>query len=497
MPGTAQAIVGGTQVSSNTKFPFQVELWNQLGGDPADGFFCGGVILDSLHIATAAHCVFDESTDQVTPPGQLHVLAGTTDLKAGGTDTIAAATSFDPRYNPNTSDYDMGVITLSQALATGDQLPTGSNTIAKVPLIALDDTTLTANGKPVTVSGWGYPFALTPNEAPDPSKYPTKLNSVQVKIAETGLPPDSGTCASHYLTVSLTETPRMLCAADSGKDSCFGDSGGPLVSGTAANNYQLAGLVESGAGCAQSFYPGIYDRVANLDVRTFLTSNPPQAPQQQSSTALVGTPAAGQTITCDPGQWSGNPTFQYEFFRDATGQGAFLVQGPSAQNTYTVQSSDVGTQLLCLTKASAAGGYGIGASALVTGAAPVITTPPATVVDTARPTLGIARKSCSNRGRCVVNMVVADPMPSSGIAKVDAKLRWRTVVACKSAKKRCTRMKTKTLKAQSIGGDHYLVIVSHLKTGNYTLILTAVDKAGNKQQKSTYTTLRVKLARKR
>src|SRR5919204_3277861 len=175
-----------------------------------------------------------------------------------------------------------------------------------------------------------------------------------------------------------------------------------------------------------------------------------------------------------------------------------LVAGPSTQPTYTVQPGDVGTQLFCIVKASNAGGYGFGTSPLVTGAAAVpITTPPATVVDTAKPTLAIARKSCSRRGRCVVNALVADPTPSSGIAKVDAKLRWRTVVACKSAKKRCTRMKTKTLKAQAIGGGHYLVIVSHLKTGNYTLILTAVDKAGNKQRKATYTTLRVKLARRR
>jgi hypothetical protein len=389
----------------------------------------------------------------------------------------------------------MGVVTLPTPLFTGSPVPNGTTiTIAPVPLVAQDDTTLTATGKAVTVSGWGYPLALGLNQAPDPNQYPTKLRFVQVKVSDTAL------CTSHYAGI-VNVTARMLCAADTGKDSCYGDSGGPLVAlpsgGSAPLNYQLAGLVESGAGCAQSFYPGIYDRVGNLDVRTFLTSNPPQAPQQQSATALVGTPAAGQTITCDPGQWSGNPTFQYEFFRDATGQGAFLVQGPSAQNTYAVQSSDVGTQLLCIAKASAAGGYGYGVSAVVTGAAPVITTPPATVVDTARPTLGIARKSCSNRGRCVVNMVVADPMPSSGIAKVDAKLRWRTVVACKSAKKRCTRMKTKTLKAQAIGGGHYLVIVSHLKTGNYTLILTAVDKAGNKQRKATYTTLRVKLARRR
>ena len=491
-PGGAQAIVGGTEVSSITKFPFQVELWNQLGGNAVDGFFCGGVILDSTHVATAAHCVFDESTGEATPLGQLHVLAGTNDISAAGTDVGAVAASFDPRYDPTTNDYDWGVITVSSPLFTGSPVPNGTTTtIAPVPLIAPDDPTgLTATGKVSTVSGWGDTNPEPVNGLPTPS-YPTKLRSVPVKFSNIT------TCANNYATISLAITARMVCAADTGKDSCYGDSGGPLVvlpsGGTAPTNYQLGGLVESGAGCANSFYPGIYDRVSNVDVRTFLQSSPPDAPRQQSPTTIGGTPAAGQAITCQPGAWSGSPGFEYEFFRDAGGEGAFLVAGPSTQPTYTVQPGDVGTQLFCIVKASNAGGYGFGTSPLVTGATAVpITTPPATVVDTAKPTLAIARKSCSRRGRCVVNALVADATPSSGIARVTAKLRWRTVVACKSAKKRCTRMKTKTLSAKAIGGGHYLVTATRLKAGTYTLILTAYDKAGNKQQKPTHTTLRVK-----
>jgi secreted trypsin-like serine protease len=482
-PGTANAIVGGSQASTG-QFPFQVALWNDTeGAGRVMGFFCGGVILDATHIATAAHCVFDETTGQATAPQHLHVLAGTNDLASGGTDQAAVAASFDPRYNPNTNDYDMGVITLGTPLVP-------SSTMSGVPLVAQDDTTLTATGKSVTVSGWGYDDPLAPGEVPDHAS-PTKLRFVSLKVTDPGL------CASDYSSF-VSITPRMLCAADSGKDSCFGDSGGPLValpSGQSAPaGYQLAGLVESGAGCAQASFPGIYDRVGNVDVRTFLTSNPPSAPQQIVAPSISET---GRTFVCNPGQWANATGFEYEFFRDTTGQGAFLVAGPSAQNTYTVQSADVGAQLFCIVKAAGAGGYGFGFSPVITGAAPAITLPPPTVVDTTRPTLGIARKSCSTRGRCVVNMVVADANPSSGIAKVEATLRWRTVVACKTSKtKRCTRMKTKTLKAQSIGGDHFLVTVSHLKPGNYTLILTAVDKAGNKQSKATHTTLTVKKRRR-
>jgi hypothetical protein len=57
-------------------------------------------------------------------------------------------------------------------------------------------------------------------------------------------------------------------------------------------------------------------------------------------------------------------------------------------------------------------------------------------------------------------------------------------------------MKTRTLTAHSLGGDHFLVTVNRLKPGNYTLLLTAVDKAGNKQRKATRTTLTVKKRRR-
>ncbi|MGZ4201006.1 MAG: hypothetical protein ACXVRH_02980, partial [Thermoleophilaceae bacterium] len=104
------------------------------------------------------------------------------------------------------------------------------------------------------------------------------------------------------------------------------------------------------------------------------------------------------------------------------------------------------------------------------------------------------------RSRCVVNLHVADPLPSSGIAKVLVTMRWRAVVACPRGTKsrhRCMKTKTKSLHARAIGGGHFVVTATRLKPQNYTLICTAVDKAGNKQRRPTYTTLRVKKPKKR
>ncbi len=495
LPGSAEAIVGGSQVSNIDSFPFQVELWNQLGGNPVDGFFCGGVILDATHVATAAHCVFDEGSGQATPPGQLHVLAGTNDLNQSGTDDTAAAASFDPRYDPTTNDYDMGVITLSQPLWSGTTPALdGTTPIAPVPPIpAADPMGFAAAGKTATASGWGDTTQEPVNGTPNPT-YPTILRSVSVPVVS------SPTCAdnNHYGGLGLGITPRMLCAGSTGHDACFGDSGGPLVvlsqsPGTTPDDYVLAGLVESGAGCGQPNLPGIYDRVADADVGTFITSNPPQAPQQQSPTTVSGTPAAGQTVSCQAGAWSGGPSFQYQFYKDLGNQNFQRIAGPAAQSTYAVQPADAGSQIFCVVKATAAGGYGFGVSADVTGSGPILTTPPPPVTDTKRPTLAVARKSCSTRGRCVVNLQVADPSPSAGIAKVDSKLRWRTIVRCHTRRSgRCAKTKTKTVRAKAIGGGHYLIVVSHLSPRTYALILRAVDKAGNHQRSSTYVTLKVK-----
>ena len=58
-------------------------------------------------------------------------------------------------------------------------------------------------------------------------------------------------------------TPRMICAADTGKDSCQGDSGGPMIVHDNENgddHYSVVGVVSWGIGCAQADAPGVYGR---------------------------------------------------------------------------------------------------------------------------------------------------------------------------------------------------------------------------------------------
>ena len=52
----------------------------------------------------------------------------------------------------------------------------------------------------------------------------------------------------------------MVCAGESGKDSCQGDSGSPLFFVT-GNEAQQVGIVSYGVGCGRDGWPGVYSRV--------------------------------------------------------------------------------------------------------------------------------------------------------------------------------------------------------------------------------------------
>lgn len=284
-PVADASIVNGT-AASITEFPFQVALYNPRAGSPAKGFFCGGVILDATHVATAAHCLMGEH-GQHSPATEIEVLAGSTYLEptdpGSVRDPVAAAT-VDPAYDPATSDYDAGVLQLARPLWSG---PTpaldGREAIAPLAPNAAQASARSAmalagraGAEPARamVSGWGD---LTPQPGGVPS-YPLRLHKASVPLVSTGL------CEEAYAAIEQTITPRMMCAGGAGieglghSDSCYGDSGGPLLApgGTAGMpaGDVLLGLVDFGNGCAQAGYPGVYVRVADPAVAHFLGAEP-------------------------------------------------------------------------------------------------------------------------------------------------------------------------------------------------------------------------------
>ncbi|HKN93052.1 MAG TPA: serine protease [Thermoleophilaceae bacterium] len=496
--GISPKIVHGADASA-TDFPFQALLYTAGGTpvstDPTDGAdrICGGVIIDETHVITAAHCVYDVfRANQASSPGDYSVAVGTADLTDNTNTQVSSvsALSFDPRYDPNTNVHDVAVLTLSDPL-------TPSPTVEPIDILDAGTFDLLPDGTTFTVSGWGD---MTPEPA-DGSGTPTFSNTLQaVDIPLV----NNDTCVNEYAAQGVTVDPTLLFCAGDGTipdtipDSCQGDSGGPVVYDTDSPNkaYKLVGLVDSGIGCAQQGFPGIYTRIAEDDVKNFLSPLPPPAPVETGKVTIAGGSNPGQTLTCDAGGWTPTdanaPTFTYQFLR----QGSSTPIGTGS--TYTIQQSDLGSRILCEVKAQNTGGYGFADSPSVLVPIPPVVPPPPPppppAKDSTAPSLRISHKACT-KTKCTVKVHVSDASPSSGIAKVKATLSFKRKTRCRvkhSRKTRpCTKRVHRNLSAKAGSGGTYTIVATHLKPNtSYVITLVPFDKAGNRPSFSTVTNLR-------
>ena len=271
-PRARASIVDGSPATI-AEFPFQVALYDPRLGSPSKGFFCGGVIIGASRVATAAHCLIGERGRR-SAPDEIEVLAGSSALEPtdpGSVRDPVVAAQVDPGYNATSSDYDVGVVQLQRPLWSGAEPPLdGHGTIAPlVPEVALANARVAAafSGQvpaaaQAAVSGWGD-LNAEPGATP---AYPSRLHQANVPLVSTGL------CEEAYGTIEQAITPRMLCAG-SRTDSCYGDSGGPLIArgpGGGPAGDTLLGLVDFGNGCGQAGYPGVYVRIADPAVASFL-----------------------------------------------------------------------------------------------------------------------------------------------------------------------------------------------------------------------------------
>jgi secreted trypsin-like serine protease len=293
----AHASIVDGEGTTIAEYPFQVALYDPRTGPPAKSFFCGGVILDATRVVTAAHCLLGEG-GRHSAPTEVAVLAGSTYLQPldpGSVRDPVAAVTVDPAYNAATSDYDVGVLRLERPLWSG---PTpaldGHDTVAPVTLGAVSakapPAAALAVGQGAATAAQGAAGEATPQAAPTPAlatvsgwgdttpepggapTYPLRLRAARVPLVGTGL------CQEAYAAIEQPITPRMVCAGGTppegtGRtDSCYGDSGGPLIVPGAAPpaGDVLVGLVDFGNGCAQAGYPGVYVRVADAAVASFL-----------------------------------------------------------------------------------------------------------------------------------------------------------------------------------------------------------------------------------
>lgn len=168
-----------------TQIPWQISLVY------GDNHLCGGSIIGSRWILTAAHCIFERNLYS------FRVRAGATDRfndgKLYSVEKLIHHQNYGGRNNP---DYDYGLIRLDEALSFNEQ-------IQPINLPRVDDADI-ENNRMCLLSGWG-----STQNASESSQY---LRAVEVPKVDQIL------CNKAY---KGTVTPRMFCAGnyeEGGKD---------------------------------------------------------------------------------------------------------------------------------------------------------------------------------------------------------------------------------------------------------------------------------------
>jgi trypsin len=220
--GTMEPDIVGGEPTTTAANPWVVALTTPSGSQ-----YCGGTLVTSDKVVTAAHCVASTTAPRVW------VVAGRTDLRRSDGMAVGVRSIWvHPSYRTATHGDDVAVLSLARS-------------VPYQPLRLADpaDARLYAPGTRAAVYGWGRTSEHGPTS-------PVLRAGVVPVVADSE-------CAAAYRTHNAT---AMLCAGhpQGGVDSCQGDSGGPLVAGG-----RLIGVTSWGTGCARPGLPGVYTRVAS------------------------------------------------------------------------------------------------------------------------------------------------------------------------------------------------------------------------------------------
>ncbi|XP_073708658.1 serine protease 27-like [Garra rufa] len=254
-------IVGGVDAAEGS-WPWQVSLHSTNYG----GHFCGGSLISSEWVLTAAHCL-----PGVTAPSLRVYLGRRIQQGINSHEVSRNVTKIIKHlaYDSNTNNNDIAVLRLSAPV-------TFTNYIRPVCLAA--QGSVFPAGTSSWITGWGD--IQSGVSLPSPGI-----------LQETTVPVVANDQCNTLLG-SGSVTNNMMCAGliEGGKDTCQGDSGGPMVIKQCSVWIQ-SGITSWGYGCADPKAPGVYARVSQY--QTWITNNIGQN--------LPGFVTYNPTTTCQSG----------------------------------------------------------------------------------------------------------------------------------------------------------------------------------------------------
>lgn len=214
-------IVGGFE-ADKSEYPFAVSL-----RDSNNHHFCGGTLVDSSHVVTAAHCVAGldllkiltnilKSFFPVFSGHEKTVIVGSDSLDEGGTPHKVISTEVHPEYDPKLVVNDIAVLKIEPVTSYKFSFPVRMQ------------SNLSDFENPCYVMGWGLTEAG--------GKLSNKFKVAQVHVVKPA------ECKKEW---KEAYNPNVICTTSDGNSACQGDSGGPLIC-----DKKFTGIVSFGKPCA-------------------------------------------------------------------------------------------------------------------------------------------------------------------------------------------------------------------------------------------------------
>ncbi|CAH0678183.1 unnamed protein product [Spodoptera exigua] len=243
-------VVGGVDAALGD-FPWMALLGYKSKRTGTTNWLCGGSLISSRHVLTAAHCIHNHEEDlYVVRLGELDLAKE--DEGATPVDVLIKQKVKHEQYSATSFTNDIGILILDHDVTFTELIK---------PICMPKDEKLRATTfedyNPL-IAGWGHTEFR--------GAAATHLQVLQLPVVGNDF------CMQAYSAYKAQKIDeRVLCAGykQGGKDACQGDSGGPLMqpiwSPTSHKTYfYQIGVVSYGKKCAEANFPGVYSRVTHF-----------------------------------------------------------------------------------------------------------------------------------------------------------------------------------------------------------------------------------------
>ncbi|OTF71834.1 Group 6 mite allergen-like protein (serine protease) [Euroglyphus maynei] len=208
-PEIPNRIIGGINVKQG-EFPFLVQLFRKFLFN--NQFMCGGSLITSRTVLTAAHCVNFFNNYRIR-------YGSNSLLWSPYPEAEVKLMKPHKKFDLSTVQNDIALFILKNPIKPG----------SNVQIIELADQA-TLPGTNVSL----YGFGLTKGNGNEPA---TKMQKTTLVVL------DEQKCAEHISKLNIEKSPGMFCASSPNRSACNGDSGGPLVD---TNTKKQIGIVSFG-----------------------------------------------------------------------------------------------------------------------------------------------------------------------------------------------------------------------------------------------------------